>query len=193
MTQFSDWTGYVTMTTGSPPRPLLQQAIDRFEGLGTAVDLGCGAGNETIALLQHGSRVHAVDSNETAIRTVTSRADGLTGLSTECTDLWKATLPAADLVYAGFSLFFVPPARYSEAWARVASAVRPGGRFAGQFLGTRDTWAVLPEITAHEEYAVRELLGDWVIESFDEVEHDGRAMSGPKHWHHYDVIAARPR
>jgi hypothetical protein len=37
------------------------------------------------------------------------------------------------------------------------------------------------------------LLRDWVIETLEEVEHDGRAMSGPKHWHHYDVVAARPR
>lgn len=31
MTQFDNWTAYVKMTTGTPPRPLYQQAIARFE------------------------------------------------------------------------------------------------------------------------------------------------------------------
>ena len=96
-----------------------------------------------------------------------------------------------DLVYAGFSLFFVPPARYAETWASVVAAVAPGGRFAGHFLGPRDDWSALPEITAHREDEVRELLLGWHVESFEEVELDGHAMSGPKHWHRYDVVAAR--
>jgi trans-aconitate methyltransferase len=191
MTQFTNWTGYVTMTAGTPPRPLYQQAIAFFDKPGTAVDLGCGAGNESLDLLQRGWSVHAVDSNESAIHTITERALGLPGLTTDRADLWSATLPAVDLVYAGFSLFFVPPARFAEAWARVVAAVVPSGRFAGHFLGMRDDWAALAEISAHREHEVRELLPGWEVEHFAEVEEDGKAMNGPKHWQLYEVVARR--
>jgi hypothetical protein len=181
MTRFSDWSGYVAQTTGTPPRPLYQRAVTLFDTPGTAVDLGCGAGNETLDLLQRGWSVHA---------TVTKRAAS-PELTTELADLWAATPPASNFVYAGFSLFFVPPARYAEAWARVVAAVAPEGRFAGHFLGLRDTWAELPEISSHTEDAVRELFRGWQVEHFHEVDEDGKAMSGPKHWHLYEVIAAK--
>ncbi|MEU0092869.1 class I SAM-dependent methyltransferase [Kribbella sp. NPDC006257] len=136
MTRFSDWSGYIAHTTGSPPKPLYHRALALFDRPGTAVDLGCGAGNETLDLLHNGWSVHAVDSSEAAIRTVTERAT-------------SAALPA------------------------------------------RDTWAELPEISVHPEYAVRELFRGWQLEHFDEVEEDGKSFGGPKHWHLYEVIAAR--
>ena len=79
MTRFSDWSGYVAQTTGTPPRPLYQRAVALFDTPGTAVDLGCGAGNETLDLLNRGWSVHAVDSSEAAIQTVTDRATTLPG------------------------------------------------------------------------------------------------------------------
>jgi trans-aconitate methyltransferase len=199
MTRFTDWSGYVAKTAGTSPRPLYQQAVARFDHPGTAVDLGCGAGNETLDLLQRGWSVHAVDSSKAAIRSVTERAaalpgltsDSARGLTTELADLWAATPPAANFVYAGFSLFFVPPSEYAEAWARVVAAVAPEGRFAGHFLGPSDSWAGLPEISAHTEYAVRELFRGWRLEHFHEVDEDGKSFSGPKHWHLYEVIAAK--
>jgi tellurite methyltransferase len=190
MTRFSDWSGYIAHTTGSPPKPLYHRAVALFDRPGTAVDLGCGAGNETLDLLQRGWSVHAVDSSEAAIRTVTERAPSA-DLTTELADLWTATPPTSNFVYAGFSLFFVPPDRYAEAWARVVSAVAPEGRFAGHFLGPRDTWAELPDISVHPEYAVRELFRGWQLEHFDEVDQDGKSFGGPKHWHLYEVIAAK--
>jgi hypothetical protein len=47
-------------------------------------------------------------------------------------------------------------------------------------------------VTAHTEDEVRGLLQDLEIEHFAEVEEDGKAMNGPKHWHLYEVIAQRP-
>jgi hypothetical protein len=73
----------------------------------------------------------------------------------------------------------------------VVAAVVPGGRFAGHFLGVRDDWAALAEISAHREHEVRELLQGWEVEHFAEVEEDGKAMSGPKHWQLYEVVARR--
>ena len=107
-------------------------------------------------------------------------------------ELWNATLSAVDLVYAGFSLFFAAPtARFDEAWSRASGAVAPGGRFAGHFLGVRDTWASLPEVTAHRENDVHNLLHAFELEYFAEIEDNHAAASGPKHWHFYEVIGRR--
>lgn len=191
MRDFTDWAPYVAFTSGDPPRPLHQVALACFTEPGTAVDLGCGAGNETLDLLDRGWQVHAVDSSAAALAEVSRRAGSRRRLTLERSDLWDARPPVADLVFAGFSLFFAPPERFAETWTVVTRSVRPGGLFAGQLLGVRDDWARQPEISAQDDAEVQALLDGWSVERLDEVEYDGRAMSGPKHWHHYDVLARR--
>ena len=39
---------------------------------------------------------------------------------------------------------------------------------------------------------VRELLGPLDVVGLDEVDEDGQAHAGPKHWHRYEVLARRP-
>jgi trans-aconitate methyltransferase len=191
MADSTDWAPYIAATTGAPPRPLHQAAVACFTEPGTAVDLGCGAGNETLDLLDRGWQVHAVDSSDAALAEVSRRAAGRSGLTLERADLWDAQPPVADLVHAGFSLFFAPPDRFAETWAVVTRTVRSGGVFAGQLLGVRDDWARQPEISAQDDAEVQALLDGWTVERLDEVEYDGRAVSGPKHWHLYDVLARR--
>ncbi|MFF1819106.1 class I SAM-dependent methyltransferase [Kribbella sp. NPDC058245] len=191
MPDFSDWTPYVAHTTGAAPRPFYLRTVELVERVGTAVDLGCGAGNEVLDLLQRGWQVHAVDSSTAALAEVERRTAGLPGLTLEHSELWSAEPPAADYVYAGFSLFFAPPERFAKVWAVVTRAVRPGGLFAGQLLGPRDSWASEPGLTVHSEAEVRELLTGWDVLQLKSVELDGRAMSGPKHWHRFDIVARR--
>jgi tellurite methyltransferase len=93
---------------------------------------------------------------------------------------------------AGYSLFFVAPTRFEAVWDRVRTAVRPGGRFAGQLLGERDTWAAGGDVNAHSRAAAEQLFDGWTLEGFEEEENDGEACSGPKHWHLFHVVARAP-
>ena len=98
-------------------------------------------------------------------------------------------LPSADLVQASFSLFFCDPARFSDVWGRIGGSIRGGGRFVGELLGDRDTWAADDDISSFSEGRARSLFDGWTLERFEEEEEDGEACDGPKHWHLFHAVA----
>ena len=159
------WEDYYRAIEGRAPRRLFLDALDFAQGPGIAVDLGCGDGTETLALLADGWAVVA--------------------------PFHEAELPQADLVYAGLSLPFCDPADFGEAWTRSAGAVRPGGVLAAHFFGPRDSWAGSPDMTFHARDDLDALLEGFEIRRLEEQDEDGAAVSGPKHWHVFHVIAQR--
>jgi hypothetical protein len=100
-------------------------------------------------------------------------------------------LPQADFVYAGLSLPFCAPGDFAEAWHRITRAVLPGGILAAHFFGPNDSWADDPEMTFHTRAEVDALFDGFDIVRFEEQDEDGQAVSGPKHWHVFHVIAAK--
>ena len=130
----TEWTKYYEANDDRPPRQMLLDVLDRFgEGGFEAVDLGCGSGIDTLAMLDRGWSVTAIDAEEEAIRRVRERVPApLAGrLRTVVSPMQDVALPPVDLVWASFSLFFCPPDRFADLWKRVTAAVRPGGRFTG--------------------------------------------------------------
>lgn len=101
------------------------------------------------------------------------------------------TVPPCDVVVAGFSLFFLDAQEFAEFWPRIVAALRPGGLFAGQFLGVNDEW-VARGYSAHTTEQVHALLEDFDELYFEEVERDGEtAQRTPKHWHVFHVVARK--
>ena len=47
-------------------------------------------------------------------------------------------------------------------------------------------------MTSHTADVVKELLAGLTVDYFSELEHDSHAVSGPKHWHLFKVIARKP-
>jgi hypothetical protein len=74
-------------------------------------------------------------------------------------------------------------------WRRIGASLRDGGRFVGQLLGERDTWAPEDDISSFSVPEARAIFDGWSIERFEEEDEDGEACSGPKHWHVFHVIA----
>lgn len=74
---------------------------------------------------------------------------------------------------------------------KIVNAVRPGGRFAGQLFGVRDEWATPADPAFLTITAAQELLQPFDLEVFTEIEEDGQAVSGPKHWHYFEVIGRK--
>lgn len=194
------WADYYAWLAGREPRPLFVEALARFESESGpesqlyAIDLGCGDGTETLALLDRGWRVLAIDRERAAIEQVRTRVpvELQPQLETRQASFEDLDLPEADFVYAGYSLPFCRPEHFDRLWTSVAACLRPGGRFAGQLFGTRDSWADDPEMTFHSAEQVQNLLAKgFETETLRETDEDGEAFSGPKHWHIFDIVARR--
>jgi Methyltransferase domain len=147
-----------------------------------------------VALLRAGWRVFATDAELEGIRRLRARvSDDLSPrLRVELGRMEAIELPPADLVWAGFSLFFCSPDRFGDVWARIRGALRPGGRFAGHLLGDRDTWAPDPGISSFSREQALALFDGLEIEHTEEEEKDGDACSEPKHWHIFHLVARGP-
>jgi tellurite methyltransferase len=191
MTRDATWSDYYEANDGRPPRPMLLDVLASFPAPGDAVDLGCGSGIDTVAMLDRGWRVLSIDAEEEAIRRLHARVppDTADRLRTIVSRMEDVALPPAELVWAGNSLFFCDPLRFTELWVGIGAALVPGGRFAGEFLGERDTWAAEEGFTAFSRVEAERLFDGWTVERFEEEENDGEACSGPKHWHVFHAVA----
>ena len=68
----ADWSGYYAWGEGREVRPLLLRALELVQP-GEAIDLGSGAGIETLALLERGWHVLAVDNEVASAERLASR------------------------------------------------------------------------------------------------------------------------
>ncbi len=196
--EVQDWPGYFGAVLGKPPRETLVTALDSFarEGFagGLAVDLAAGEGRDTLELLKRGWRVVATDSHPAAFSYLWPRVpESLKPRLTTLEVTFSETLvPDCDLVNASFALPFCEPQQFPGFWSRIVAAVRPGGRFAGQFFGRRDTWASLPGRSHHSREEVLNLLEGFEIEVMKEEERDDTPeVRNPKHWQMFHVVARK--
>jgi len=193
-----DWPGYFASVQGKGARETLIAAADAFanEGLtgGLGVDVAAGEGRDALELLERGWRVVATDSHPEAFPLLWSRVPEAwkPRLTTVEVDFAEMQVPDCDLVNASFALPFCAPEHFAGLWSRIVSAIRPGGRFAGQFFGDRDTWASLPGRSHHSRETVLELLEGFEIEMMDEEERDDPPdVRKPKHWQIFHVVARK--
>ncbi|MFY0663500.1 MAG: class I SAM-dependent methyltransferase [Natronospirillum sp.] len=190
MTARSPWSIYYDKQEGRATNPLLLKALQHCAAPGLAIDLGCGEGTDTRALLALGWRVVAIDAEAEAIeRLSNSLADTPTeALRTQVADARGLELPNCDLLYAGLSLPFNAPEDFHELWQRCCQAVKPQGIFAAHLFGDRDDWAHNPTRTFHTHAQAEALVAQGQVLHFEEREFDGHSALGPKHWHWFEFV-----
>ena len=191
------WADYNAAQADRPVRSLCLDAM-ALAGPGTgrqAIDLGCGAGKETLAMMGAGWSVHAVDSlpdtMERLLGIAPAEAAGRLSIEVRAFQDLRV-LPPSDLIFAGYALPFIHPDRFGGFWAVMLDALRGQGVVAVNLFGDRDSWADIPEWNFHTEAQARQLFAGLEIVKFDVYDADGQSFRGPKHWHIYDVIARRP-
>ncbi|NJO79774.1 MAG: class I SAM-dependent methyltransferase [Cyanobacteria bacterium RM1_2_2] len=197
------WVTYYQAVEGRPPRETLLRALANFDAeppfSGSlepplAVDLGCGDGRDTVELLRRGWQVLAIDGESKAFDRLLNRPElQRDRLQTQLMQFEVLSLPpAVDLVNASFCLSFCPSANFPDLWQTVVISLRAGGRFCGQLLGERDSWAVYPNRTHHTRQQVESLLQPFEVEWLEEEEHPGvTAIGEEKYWHIFHIVARK--
>ncbi|PJJ77648.1 methyltransferase family protein [Sediminihabitans luteus] len=188
---------------GRTPTPGAFAVVPSPSGARQAIDLGCGAGVETSALLAAGYDVLAIDPAPGTAELLEGRAPSSDGERPESgtprlevrvagfEDL--GPLPDADLVHASYSLPYAPPDVFEQVWAAVRACLRPGGIVAVDLFGDRDGWAGAPGETYLRRAEVDALLDGLEVLWSEEEDAEGPCWSGTKHWHVFHVIARAVR
>jgi trans-aconitate methyltransferase len=196
-----NWTEYYKKTEKkSVPRKTLLKAIELFDldQIGVpklAIDLGCGSGIDTEALLRCGWSVLAIDAQVSAINSLlTKMPQFYSGQLTSQVASFETLpqLPPAYLINASFSLHFLTPNNFYKFWHLISDSLHPGGRFAGTFFGIRDGWSTRSDMTFLSPEALNALFLTFEIEFFEEEElaHPD-AMGYEKYWHKYFIVAKK--
>lgn len=160
----------------------------------TAIDLGCGNGVDSLALLENGWSVIAIDTHLAALEQLQQNAgeEQRKKLQTINSSFETISLAPGTLINASFSLPFAHPHAFPAVWTQIQSALPSGGIFSGHLFGIHDSWNTRQDMTFHTDKAVLELLHDFEIIWLEETQKEGKTIGGmPKHWHVFHITAIK--
>lgn len=170
-------------------RFFLNNYNENFKG-NTAIDLGCGAGNDTEFLISKGFKVTAVDNNEQVKEIIESRNLDSNKLKITIDDFSKIELPKADLVNANFSMHYVKE-NFDEFMVNLLqNVIKHKGVFIGNFLGKEDEWKET-FTTVEKERLLEYFKGYNILYFSEEKYYQDTARKKNKYWHVYTIIAQK--
>jgi len=189
-----NWNDYNRERKNNPPRDTLLFALKKFseEGKvnGSAFDIGCGPGNDTVELLSNGWQVIATDSNPDVLNYLEPLLKKYTNkLEIQITSFEDINWKETELVNASFALPFCPKEYFNYLGDNIRANIRVGGRFSGQFFGMKDEWK---DLVRHTRKEIIEMFSGFDFEMIGEIEKDDRAASEEmKHWHIFNIVAKK--
>ncbi|MCB9810978.1 MAG: methyltransferase domain-containing protein [Candidatus Nomurabacteria bacterium] len=179
------WTSYYSNTNTKSARPLLVEAMPYVNNGKYALDLGCGAGNDTIFLRENGFTVTSVDSSLEVKKYIPDVIISTFEDFSFSTDKY-------DIVNAQYSLPFNSPDSFHKVFDKITKSLRLGGIFVGQFFGDSDEWSKNKDMSFYTKDKVLEFFNQYHIHVFREKKENGRLASGEaKFWHVFSIIAEK--
>lgn len=186
------WARYDDNSADKGPCAPLKSALQLLSATPSdamAVDLGCGSGRDTAALLRFGFHVMAVDGRREALLRVLRRADvDPARLTCQLASFPDVDLPEdVRLINASHSLHFCPPASFMRFWAYLWDRLAPGGRICGHLFGVHDHFGKNESLSTFDADQVRALLAPFDVEMYTE----SRGRVPGKHV--FRFVARKPR
>lgn len=161
---------------------------------GNAVDIGCGAGRDTVCLIKKGWNVLAIDiENVESLITSKLSEKELKQFKFLRQKFEYIELEKNNLIVANFSLSFCNKNNFKKLWDKINDSMLKEGYFVGNFFGVNDEWKKTKvEMTFLTKLQVIELFKGFKIIEFKEVEKDDfTGLCNMKHWHIFNVIAKK--
>ena len=184
-----DWTNYQNKTYGDDACKLIIDFLDKYK-VDSAIDLGCGSGNETVYMVKNGIKVLAIDRQLNQDFILNRLSDSEKQLiSFKESSFEDVELPKTKLLTAFFSIPFCNPNNFDELWTKIYNSIEDNGYFVGQLFGDRDAWNVVDSINTFPIDKVKEYLKNYNIIKLEEVEYVRE--SDNKKWHFYDILAQK--
>lgn len=190
---------YQELNKDEAPRRLATTLLEYISEKSKIVDIGCGAGMDSLYFLEKGHAVVAIDREIGVIEALKGQLEDSLKHRLEIikADFMEQTIPSADILYASYSLPFCPPQRFDEFWSNLEKSVQANGIIAATFFGINDDWFKNSDyITFHERDFLMNLFKSYDIKNFYEEEFEGDFVSREgtiesKHWHVFEIIAQR--
>ena len=137
--QTGKWDRYYKNKLNQPPCQVIVKALDLFERPGKALDIGFGAGNETVLMLNSGWQVQAIDNEPKAVQIINQRRDVKDSISLvaavanfEENSTWDM-IPQVDFISASYALPFCNPHNFETIWTHIKQKLNTRGDFFVRF------------------------------------------------------------
>ena len=185
---------YYANTEVNIPHKNIKKFLEIGLNPGNAIELGCGAGRDTINLIRNKWNVLAIDREDVKDRIIKRlKQEELKYFNFKKLNFEDVILEKNNLVVANFSIPFCIKSKFNELWDKINSSILPNGYFVGNFFGIRDEWRNTKEnMVFLDRQQVMALFEEFDNISFEETEKDMETGLGRvKHWHIFDVIAKK--
>lgn len=186
---------YYEVTKESRPHKLTQKFINMKITPDKAIDLGCGAGRDTVYLIKNGWKVLAIDKeNSKEYIDLKLNEEERKNFKFQCQDFENIKLEKVKLIVANFSIPFCSKDKFKDLWNSITQNIIQNGYFVGNFFGLKDSWADNKDkkIFLSKDEVLKLFESSFEIIDFQEIEKDGEtALNGVKHWHIYNIIARK--
>lgn len=186
---------YYDNTENIPPNNNIKKFINMKTIPGNAIELGCGAGRDTLYLIKNNWNVLAIDREdvEGRIKKRINTQEYLNRFRFQQQNFEDIVLEKNNLLIANYSLPFCNKNEFTKLWKKIEKSILKNGYFVGNFFGVNDEWNGLkPNMIFLNKPEVLELFRNFEIIEFKEEQADRKTGMGVmKHWHLFWVIAKK--
>lgn len=122
---------YYENTENSPPNKNIRKFLEMGTPIGKAIELGCGAGRDTIYLIKNNWNVLAIDREdvEDRIKRRLDKQEYIDRFRFQKQDFENLVLEENDLVVANYTLPFCSVNKFAEMWNKIKTSISPNRIF----------------------------------------------------------------
>lgn len=122
-------------TKNAMPHDNIKKFVEMKTKTGNAIDLGCGAGRDTIFLIKNNWNVTAIDREDTQnIIEANLNTEDLKKFKFMCQNFENIKLYKNDLIVSNFSIPFCSKNYFNDFWNKIVKSINNGRILCWEFL-----------------------------------------------------------